>query len=176
MMNAASSTRRPGSRWRPVSLAKRSRSGTVSFSPIAAINNARQLRHDGPGSASPKSCRSARACRMGTLGIMCVQSPEIVPQARRYVARLSLQADRLIQPARGVAQRRKQRWVDRLTGKPTRPKVFKHRAGQRSVANDLLLSSGQPLSTAEIGLDALDRLGGLSIGAGAAIQVFKRLQ
>jgi hypothetical protein len=70
MTHHNSSTRSPGSRSRPVSLAKIARSSSVKASPMAAISKIRQASQLSPPNAAPKRCPSLRARRMVTKGVM----------------------------------------------------------------------------------------------------------
>jgi hypothetical protein len=64
--------RPPGSRSRPVSLAKIARSLAVKASPMAAMSKIRQASQLSPPNAAPKRCSSLRARRMVTKGVMAV--------------------------------------------------------------------------------------------------------
>jgi hypothetical protein len=66
MTHHNSSTRSPGSRSRPVSLAKIARSSSVRASPMAAMSKIRQASQLSPPNAAPKRCPLLRARRMVT--------------------------------------------------------------------------------------------------------------
>jgi hypothetical protein len=70
MTHHNSSTRSPGSRSRPVSLAKIVRSSSVKGSPMAAMSKTRRASQLSPPNAAPKRCLSLRARRMVTKGVM----------------------------------------------------------------------------------------------------------
>src|SRR5271166_924930 len=180
MTHHNSSTRSPGSRPRPVSLAKIARSSSVKGSPMA---EASQL---SPPNAAPKRCLSLRARRMVTKGVMlalsttlaaggrfgcgcrigsgdraeavlglpCGRGGQIGPQVRRHVVHDPLEAKPLKGATKPIGELAIGLKIERLAGNRGALHDLTFHGEHGAAARDLFLAFAQPVGAAKVRRDA----------------------